>query len=312
MPELPEVETVRLGLNQVTLAQPIRGGDVLLSRSIAHPLNVDEFLEGLKQVTITDWQRRGKYLLAKLAKSDSQEISFTTKEENSGVAASPCPRVPASIAKRDAGWLGIHLRMTGQLLWLNQEEPLSKHTRVRLFFPDNWELRFVDIRTFGKMWWVKPSQTPESIITGLQKLGPEPFCDEFSVEYLLRKLHNRQRAIKTALLDQSLVAGLGNIYADEALFLSGIRPETLGKTLSPEQIARLHRAIIQVLQTAIESGGTTFSNFLNVLGVNGNYKGIAWVYGRTGEPCRVCSTPIQRVKLAGRSSHFCPNCQQLP
>ncbi|NEP12967.1 MAG: DNA-formamidopyrimidine glycosylase [Symploca sp. SIO2C1] len=282
MPELPEVETVRLGLNQVTLAQPIRGGDVLLSRSIAHPFNVDEFLEGIKKVSITDWQRRGKYLLAKLAKSDNA----------------------------DGGWLGVHLRMTGQLLWVNQEEPLQKHTRVRLFFPDNRELRFVDIRTFGKMWWIMPSQTPESIITGLQKLGPEPFSDEFSVEYLVRKLHRRQRLIKAALLDQSLVAGLGNIYADEVLFLSGIRPETLCKALNREQIEELHRAIIKVLQTAIESGGTTFSNFLNVLGVNGNYKGIAWVYGRTGEPCRVCSTPIERLKLAGRSSHFCPNCQQ--
>jgi formamidopyrimidine-DNA glycosylase len=282
VPELPEVETVRLGLNQVTLAQQIRGGDVLLSRTIAHPFNVDEFVEGIKKVTITDWQRRGKYLLAKLAKSD----------------------------KSDAGWLGVHLRMTGQLLWLNQEEPLQKHTRVRLFFPDNWELRFVDIRTFGKMWWVTPSQTPESIITGLQKLGPEPFSDEFSVEYLVRKLHHRQRLIKTTLLDQSLVAGLGNIYADEALFLSSIRPETLCKALNREQIQGLHGAIIQVLQTAIESGGTTFSNFLNVLGVNGNYKGIAWVYGRAGKPCRVCSTPIERLKLAGRSSHFCPNCQQ--
>ncbi|NEP55466.1 MAG: DNA-formamidopyrimidine glycosylase [Symploca sp. SIO2G7] len=281
MPELPEVETVRLGLNQVTLAQPIRGGDVLLSRSIAHPINMEEFLEGIKQVTITNWQRRGKYLLAKLANSEG-----------------------------DAGWLGVHLRMTGQLLWLNQEEPLQKHTRVRLFFPDNWELRFVDIRTFGKIWLVKPSQTLESIITGLAKLGPEPFCDEFSVEYLVRKLHHRQRSIKITLLDQSLVAGLGNIYADEALFLSGIRPETLCRALKREQIERLHKAIIQVLQTSIESGGTTFSNFLNVLGVNGNYKGIAWVYSRTAEPCRVCGTPIKRLKLAGRSSHFCPNCQK--
>ena len=282
MPELPEVETVRLGLNQVTLAQPIRGGDVLLSRTIAYPLNVDEFLAGIKNTSITDWQRRGKYLLAKLAKSD----------------------------KSDGGWLGVHLRMTGQLLWLNREEPLQKHTRVRLFFPDNRELRFVDIRTFGKMWWVGPSQTAERIITGLEKLGPEPFSDEFSVEYLVRKLHHRQRSIKTTLLDQSLVAGLGNIYADEALFLSSIRPETPCQTLNEGQIEGLHKAIIQVLQTAIESGGTTFSNFLNVLGVNGNYKGIAWVYGRTGEPCRVCSTPIERLRLAGRSSHFCPNCQQ--
>jgi formamidopyrimidine-DNA glycosylase len=104
---------------------------------------------------------------------------------------------------------------------------------------------------------------------------------------------------------------VGNIYADEALFLSGIRPETLCADLTVEQIERLRTAIIQVLQTSIESGGTTFSNFLNVQGVNGNYGGVAWVYGRMGEPCRVCGTAIQRLKLAGRSSHFCPKCQHL-
>jgi formamidopyrimidine-DNA glycosylase len=201
--------------------------------------------------------------------------------------------------------------MTGQLLWVNQEEPLQKHTRVRLFFQNNRELRFVDQRTFGQMWWVPPLEAPASIITGLKKLGPDPFSADFSVEYLVRKLKNRQRSIKTALLDQELVAGVGNIYADEALFLSGIRPETLCADLTVEQIERLRTAIIQVLQTSIESGGTTFSNFLNVQGVNGNYGGVAWVYGRMGEPCRVCGAAIQRLKLAGRSSHFCPKCQHL-
>lgn len=283
MPELPEVETVRQGLNRVTLNQEIQGGDVLLDRTIAHPLSVGEFLTGLKNVSITGWYRYGKYLLAELIKSDIGE----------------------------AGWLGVHLRMTGQLLWVNQEEPLQKHTRLRLFFQNNRELRFVDQRTFGQMWWVPPLEAPASIITGLKKLGPDPFSADFSVEYLVRKLKNRQRSIKTALLDQELVAGVGNIYADEALFLSGIRPETLCADLTVEQIERLRTAIIQVLQTSIESGGTTFSNFLNVQGVNGNYGGVAWVYGRMGEPCRVCGTAIQRLKLAGRSSHFCPKCQHL-
>jgi formamidopyrimidine-DNA glycosylase len=283
VPELPEVETVRQGLNRVTLNQEIQGGDVLLDRTIAHPLSVGEFLTGLKNVSITGWHRYGKYLLAELTKSDIGE----------------------------AGWLGVHLRMTGQLLWVNQEEPLQKHTRVRLFFQNNRELRFVDQRTFGQMWWVPPLEAPASIITGLKKLGPDPFSADYSVEYLVRKLKNRQRSIKTALLDQELVAGVGNIYADEALFLSGIRPETLCADLTVEQIDCLRTAIIQVLQTSIESGGTTFSNFLNVQGVNGNYGGVAWVYGRMGEPCRVCGTAIQRLKLAGRSSHFCPKCQHL-
>jgi formamidopyrimidine-DNA glycosylase len=285
VPELPEVETVRRGLNQLTLNQEILGGDVLLHRTIAHPLSVQEFLNPLQNVTISNWQRRGKYLLAELQ----------------GRHGDTAPTV--------AGWLGVHLRMTGQLLWVDREEPLQKHTRVRLFFQNDRELRFVDTRTFGKMWFVPPNVAPESIVTGLSRLGPEPFSDDFSVEYLASKLKKRQRAIKTALLDQELVAGVGNIYADEALFLSGIPPQRQCADLSMKQIERLRKAVTQVLQTSIESGGTSFSDFLSVLGVNGNYGGVAWVYGRKGEACRVCGTTISRVKLAGRSSHFCPNCQ---
>lgn len=282
MPELPEVETVRRGLNQVTLSQEITGGDVLLDRTIAHPLSVGEFIGGVKGTAIAQWYRLGKYLLAELTKSPAQP----------------------------AGWLGVHLRMTGQLLWLHRDEPLQKHTRVRLFFAGQRELRFVDQRTFGQMWWVPPGVATECVISGLGRLGVDPFSPEFTVEYLAGKLRNRRRSIKTALLDQAIVAGVGNIYADEALFLSGVRPETLCTDLQREQIERLRTAIIQVLEASIAAGGTTFSNFLNVQGVNGNYGGVAWVYNRAGEPCRVCGTPIQRLKLIGRSAHFCPQCQR--
>ncbi|RCJ21136.1 DNA-formamidopyrimidine glycosylase [Nostoc minutum NIES-26] len=285
MPELPEVETVRRGLSQLTLNHEITGGDVLLERTIAYPFSVGDFIDGIKGYAIATWHRRGKYLLAELSQSP-----------------------PASSS---TSWLGVHLRMTGQLLWLHRDEPLHKHTRVRLFFGDRQELRFVDQRTFGQIWWVPPSVAVESIITGLAKLAVDPFSPEFTVEYLAIKLQNRRRPIKTALLDQSVVAGLGNIYADEALFKSGILPETLCTDLQLKQIERLRTAIIQVLQASIEAGGTTFSNFLNVQGVNGNYGGVAWVYNRAGEPCRVCSTLIQRTRLAGRSSHFCPQCQTL-
>jgi formamidopyrimidine-DNA glycosylase len=296
MPELPEVETVRRGLNQLTLNRKITGGDVLLNRTIAYPFSVGEFIYGIQGsayaenvgVAIATWHRRGKYLLAELTPS-------------------PYPPIPPSSA---AGWLGVHLRMTGQLLWLHRDEPLHKHTRVRLFFEDDQELRFVDQRTFGQMWWVPPDVGVESIITGLSKLAVDPFSPEFTVEYLALKLQNRRRPIKTALLDQSVVAGLGNIYADEALFKSGVLPETLCTNLVRSQIERLRTAIIEVLETSIAAGGTTFSNFLNVKGINGNYGGVALVYNRTGEPCRVCGNLIQRIKLAGRSSHFCSQCQR--
>ena len=278
MPELPEVETVRRGLNNLTLNQPIQKVEVLLARTIAYPAEVEQFKRGVTGIAIAQWQRRGKYLLAKLQSTP-------------------------------AGWLGVHLRMTGQLLWLPQDSPLHKHTRVRLLFDGDRELRFVDTRTFGKLWYVPPHVELESVITGLQKLGPEPFADDFSLEYFAQKLANRRRHIKTLLLDQSIIAGIGNIYADEALFKSGILPNTIAADLTSKQMQRLHRAIIDVLQTSIDKGGTTFSDFLNLLGVSGNYGDAALVYGRKEQPCRVCGTAIEKIKLAGRSSHFCPSCQ---
>jgi len=289
VPELPEVETVRKGLNQLTLEQEIEGGEVLcdrrpsgLSHSIAHPPSVDEFLQAMRGARIVQWHRRGKYLLAQLRRKGNA-----------------------------SGWLGVHLRMTGQLLWVAPEEPLAKHTRVRLEFKSGKELRFVDQRRFGRVWWVPADLAPEKIMTGLAKLGPEPLSEDFSVEYLRRTLERRKRAIKTALLDQSLIAGLGNIYADEALFLSGIHPETRCCDLSVSQLEELKRAVVQVLEDSLREGGTTFSHFLNVQGVNGNYAGVAWVYGRRGQLCRRCDKVIERVKLGGRSSHFCPQCQAI-
>ena len=297
MPELPEVETVRRGLNQLTLKRKITGGDVLLHRTIAYPLSASEFLNGIKEREILSWHRRGKYLIAELSSLLEEDKYIRGKGDK---FANACP----------SSLLGVHLRMTGQLLWLDRDEPLHKHTRVRLFFGEKWELRFVDQRTFGQIWWVPPGVETESIITGLAKLAADPFSREFTVKYLADKLKNRRRAIKTTLLDQSIVAGLGNIYADEALFLSRIRPETPCINLQIKQIELLHSSIIKVLATSIEAGGTTFSNFLNVKGVNGNYAHVAWTYNRTGEPCRICKHPIERIKLAGRSSHFCPQCQK--
>ncbi|MGB3507726.1 MAG: DNA-formamidopyrimidine glycosylase [Microcoleaceae cyanobacterium] len=300
MPELPEVEIVKRGLNQLTLDQKILGGEVLLERTVAYPVSMADFWEGLEGMAIAGWHRRGKYLLGQLYNWGTKIPDITQLDQH------------------QYGWLGVHLRMTGQLLWVNPKEILQKHTRVRLFFSGkvddgdrsaSHELRFVDQRTFGQMWWVPPKIEISQIITGLKQLGPEPFSREFSREYLTKQLEKRHRPIKTALLDQTTIAGLGNIYADEALFLSGIKPTTLCKDLTEVQIEQLHPAILKVLETSIEAGGTTFSNFLNVKGVNGNYGGVAWVYNRAGQPCRICDTSVERIKLAGRSTHFCPECQ---
>jgi formamidopyrimidine-DNA glycosylase len=277
MPELPEVETVCRGLNNLTLNQEIEGSEVLLQRSLAYPEVISQFNQQIKGTAIAHWHRRGKYLLAQL---------------NSGAS------------------LGIHLRMTGQLLWVNRETPLQKHTRLRLFFPAQQELRFVDIRTFGKVWFIPPNIPMEKIITGLQKLAVEPLSKDFTIDYLQEKLAKRKTVIKTLLLNQEIIAGLGNIYADEVLFKSGIFPENLADKLTKNQIIKLHQAIIEILTEAISKGGTTFSDFLNLLGVNGNYGDVAYVYRRTGQPCKICGTNIERIKLGGRSTHFCPQCQQ--
>lgn len=311
MPELPEVETVRRGLNRVSLNQPVQGGEIRLARTIAYPELADIFLQGLTGTRISGWHRRGKYLVAALARSvDSTDSTDPTDPTASIDLTNSTNLAKAMNLTATAGWLGVHLRMTGQLLWVSQQEPVQKHCRVRLFFDDDRELRYVDQRTFGRLWWVPPGQTPESVITGLQRLGPEPFSDEFSAEYLARSLKGRLRPVKNALLDQKLVAGIGNIYADEALFLSGIRPTVRCDRLSKKRIIQLHESIRKVLATSIESGGTTFSDFRDVHGTNGNYGGVAWVYNRAGEPCRVCGSDIDRLKLAGRSAHYCPSCQK--
>jgi formamidopyrimidine-DNA glycosylase len=281
MPELPEVETVRRGLQQFTCNIPIEEVQVLLPRTIDHPDSALDFANSLQGLVITDWQRRGKYLL--------------------GVCADQQGQVK--------GWLGVHLRMTGQLLWLTTPTEQTKHTRVRLLMPQNQELRFVDQRTFGKMWWITANEEPNQVMGGLGKLGPEPFSAEFSVEYLIDRLHRSRRQIKAAILDQTLVAGVGNIYADESLFLSKILPTTVTTALTPQQIATLHSTIIRVLQDSIDAGGTTFSNYLSVTGTNGNYANQAWVYGRQGEICRACGDSIVKIKAAGRGTHYCPTCQ---
>jgi formamidopyrimidine-DNA glycosylase len=282
VPELPEVETVRRGLNQVTRNQTIEGGEVLLSRTIAYPPSINTLWQDISGLSIANWSRRGKYLLASLTDPQGQ----------------------------GTGYLGVHLRMTGQLLWLKQDTPLSPHTRVRIFFPSEQELRFVDIRTFGKIWWVPPPNKPEDIITTLQTLGVEPLSPEFTVNYLSQKLQKSKSKIKTTLLDQSVIAGIGNIYADEALFESRIHPETLAGALNSQQLANLTKAIITVLERGIAEGGTTLRDFRTVEGTNGNYGGVAWVYGRYQQACRICQTSIERIKLGGRSSHFCPKCQK--
>ena len=280
MPELPEVETVRRGLEQQTQGFEISRVEVHRARAIASPATPAAFAAALCGCRVGAWSRRGKYLMGELSRGG-----------------------------KEAGSWGVHLRMTGQFLWLETPKPACSHTRVQLFAASNQELRFVDTRSFGQMWWVPPGQPLDSVITGLGRLGPEPFSPAFNSAYLAERLRGSRRTIKNALLDQALVAGVGNIYADESLFAAGIRPATASGSLGVSQLERLRQALVEVLETSIGAGGTTFSDFRDLKGNNGNYGGVAWVYRRGGEPCRRCHTPIQREKLGGRSSHWCPSCQ---
>ena len=280
MPELPEVETVRRGLQQQTTGFSIARLQVHRARAIAAPRHDPEaFAAALQGRTVAHWQRRGKYLIAQL----------------------------------DQGHWGVHLRMTGQFLWLeaerSQQHPPCRHTRVQLWDPQGRELRFIDTRSFAEMWWVPPEQPLEGVITGLQRLGPEPFDPAVDGRYFKRLLKTSKRPIKTALLDQALVAGVGNIYADESLFAAGIRPATPCNRISTARFESLHQALVTVLEQSIGAGGTTFSDFRDLTGTNGNYGGMAWVYRRGGQPCRRCGDRIQRTTLGGRSSHWCPSCQ---
>ena len=271
---------MRRGLERQLQGFQIHRIEVLRARAVAWPPDPELFCQALTGCQVGAWSRRGKYLIAVL-------------EQNG----------------EPAGHWGVHLRMTGQFLWHETPGEACRHTRVRLWNAEGQELRFVDTRSFGQMWWVPPDQAPDSVITGLQKLGPEPFSEAFTPVYLAQRLAGSSRPIKTALLDQGLVAGVGNIYADESLFLSGIAPHTPSSTLSPERLQGLHSALVEVLHTSIGAGGTTFSDFRDLTGTNGNYGNAAWVYRRSGEPCRQCGTPIRRDRLGGRSSHWCPQCQ---
>jgi len=281
VPELPEVETVRRGLERQTRGLVLSRVEVLRPRAIAHPPDPELFALALRDCQVMAWQRRGKYLLADLRDSQGG----------------------------DAGRWGVHLRMTGQFLWLPHPTEPCRHTSVRLFGACGAELRFVDTRSFGQMWWIPPGTAAEEVMGGLARLGPEPFASEFSSRWLRERLRGSQRPIKSALLDQSLVAGVGNIYADEALFTAGIAPYTPSARLSESQLEVLREALVEVLRISIGAGGTTFSDFRDLQGVNGNYGGQAWVYRRGGQACRRCGAIIQRVRLGGRSSHWCPQCQ---
>ena len=293
MPELPEVETVRRGLEQKLNNFIVKKVEVCRHSTVAFPINKEEFIKGLENSLLKKWDRRGKYLIAELKKIENENNKF-----------------PLEKFSRNNGYLVVHLRMTGYFKFINNSTPPCKHTRIRFFDKNNNELRYIDVRSFGQMWWIKQGLSPYKIIKGLGSLGPEPFSKEFDTKYLMDVISKRTKSIKAILLDQTIVAGIGNIYADESLFSAGISPFREARTIKKNELIKLRKSIVTVLKKSIGSGGTTFSDFRDLEGEDGNFGLQTNVYRRTGKECRKCRNIIERQKITGRSTHWCPKCQK--
>ena len=293
MPELPEVETVRRGLEQKLNNFIIKKVEICRASTVAFPNDKEEFINGLNNSLLYKWGRRGKYLIAELKKIENENIHHPLKKSS-----------------KNNGFLIVHLRMTGYFKFINNSTQPCKHTRIRVFDKDNKELRYIDVRSFGQMWWIKEGLSPNKIIKGLGSLGPEPFSKDFNAKYLQKIISKRKKSIKAILLDQKIVAGIGNIYADESLYMAGISPFREAKTLKKNELTSLRESIVTVLKKSIGSGGTTFSDFRDLEGENGNFGLQTNVYRRTGKECHKCGNLIKRKKITGRSTHWCPNCQK--
>ena len=200
--------------------------------------------------------------------------------------------------------------MTGYFKFIENSSHPCKHTRIRFFDKNSNELRYIDVRSFGQMWWIKQGLSPNKIIKGLGSLGPEPFSKDFDANYLKKVISKRTKSIKAILLDQTIVAGIGNIYADESLYSAGISPFREARTIKKNELIKLKKSIVIVLKKSIGSGGTTFSDFRDLEGENGNFGLQTNVYRRTGRECRKCGNLIERQKITGRSTHWCPKCQK--
>jgi len=271
MPELPEVETFAADLRPHLVGRRILTAHILWSRTVAEPDSLG-LIAGLAGQKIVSVGRRGKFLIFGLDLGDS---------------------------------LVIHLRMTGRLQLVAGESPELAGPHVRAWFEldDGWVLNFTDPRKFGRIWLTNDL----SRVVG--KLGPEPLAWDFSPETLAERLDQRRGVIKALLLNQEIVAGIGNIYADEALFLAWIHPLRPGASLTSGEIGRLHAAIRQVLGEAIGERGTTLRDYRPPYGQQGAYQNRLRVYQQTDHPCPRCGTPIRRIRVTQRSTHYCPQCQ---
>ena len=296
MPELPEVETVARDLQQLVAGAVIDDAEVRWERTIRHPLPSERFVGELRGATIGRVGRRAKSVLVHLA---------------------------------DGRVMTVALRMTGALIVADPGTPDDRYARVVFRLRDGRELRYRDVRKFGRIGLWEPGGVPrprgrsprrrvgerkEPYRVGdvFARHGPEPLARSFSSARLAQRLKGRSARLKTLLLDQSFIAGVGNIYADEALWRARLHPLRAADTLTLPEVRRLHRAIRAVLRQGIVNRGTSLGDYVDADGEPGANAERLAVYRRTGQPCLRCGRPISRVVVGQRSTHFCPHCQPAP
>ncbi len=273
MPEIAEVETVRNTLKKQILHKKIKKVEIIYPKIIES--NIDDFTKNLIGNEFIDIKRKGKWLIFEL--HDFYLLS--------------------------------HLRMEGKFFLKNKEEPIEKHEHLIITFTDETDLRYHDTRKFGRMNLIKKEYL--EITPAIAKQGEEPFSQNLTKEYLKEKFNHKNIPIKTLLLDQTIISGLGNIYANEVLFASRINPLKLGKDLTLEECQKIVTATNSIIKEAIAMGGTTIKSYTSSLGVTGRFQQKLKVHKKEGEPCLACGQPILKIKIGGRSTYYCGNCQKL-
>jgi formamidopyrimidine-DNA glycosylase len=293
MPELPEVETVARGLDKHIAGDTIES--VWLG-SKPEPLKspAAEIADALEHSHIVRVRRVGKHIVFDLERPGMPRLASKGRTRTWGTR---------SVAEPTRSQWIVHLGMTGQLLIASPTTEIAKHTHAILKLASGRELRFVDPRRFGRLAVVRAATQD-----GFAAPGDEPL--ESKIDRFISLFRHRKTPIKSALLNQKLLSGVGNIYADEALFRAGVRPRRRAASLTHDELKKLHKGLQQVLREAIKLGGSSLSDYVDAEGRKGFFQLKHRVYGREGQPCLVCKTPIKRVIIAGRSSHYCPHCQK--